>query len=162
MKYRGRRSGRFPLFRSKSLTFLELLLIIVIISVFLGLSLPRLNTSVKSMSFRSFVSKVYLFLDYAKTNALLTNRILVAKSEPEEGRMALTKKSEDEEKVSIIKDIEIPSGFKMKVDAEKIFFYPDGTLKEFKLIITDNYQHRAVISSRGFDGKIAVSKDSGD
>jgi Tfp pilus assembly protein FimT len=144
---------------SKAVTLLELLLIVVILSVFLGLSLPYLNTNVRKMSFRSFVNKAYLFLDYAKAHSILTNRILIAQFDFEDNRLYLA--AEGEEK-AVLEDLTIPEDYTLEIENEKIIFYPDGTLQEFKLLIRAESENTSVISSKGFDGKIIVDNQKAD
>lgn len=152
MKNRWQRAGGFCL--RNALTLLELLLIVVIISVLLGLSVPYLNKSIKNSKFKSFADKTYLFLDYAKNRAIIRAIILQMRFDQEKKQIVL---EERETKQKIFRSVKIPDGINMQLSNEKINFYPDGTLQKFEVVIY-NDKRKITISSLGFDGKIILNE----
>ncbi|UCC95464.1 MAG: hypothetical protein JSW40_01620 [Candidatus Omnitrophota bacterium] len=156
---RGYRDGwstqnRSSIFRRTAITFLELLLTMVIVSVLVGSSLPLVKRNIQSTSFKSFVNKTYLFLDYSKTQAILKDIVLEVRLDVENNSLFLSKRgTESDERLD---EIQIPNNIHLDLDKEKIVFYPDGTSQEFKFVISDKHQRHSTISSKGFDGKIVV------
>ncbi len=139
----------------KGFTLLELLLVIVIISILLGVSTPLIKRNIESTSFKSFINKSYFLLDYAKTLCIFKNTILEVNFDLNGNRIILIEKGEKGEE---FKTIKIPKGLHFEIEKETILFYPDGTMEEFEIIISDNEQRKAVISSKGFDGKIRTDQ----
>lgn len=137
-----------------ALTLLELLLVIVIISVLLGLSIPHLNKSIKNSEFKSFADKTYLFLDYAKNRAIIKAVILQMRFDQEKKQIVL---EERETKQKIFRSVKVPDRINMQLSNEKIIFYPDGTLQKFEVVIY-NDKRQITISSLGFDGKIILNE----
>ncbi len=142
--------------RKKGFTLLELLLTITIISVLLGMTLPVINKSIKSLRFEGFVDKAYLFLDYTRTASSLRNKILSLKLDQENKRIYLNQEGESS---GFLKDLEVPSRLKVEFDPAEIIFYPNGTSREFKITISSSQGMHSIISSKGFDGKIRVGSD---
>jgi len=140
------------LFFSDGFTFMEIILAVAIISALLGVSYPLLNKNIKNISFKSFVNKTYLVLDYAKTSSVLKSKTFEVRFDSEYGEIFLVKKDEQNR---IVKKLEIPEKIKLTLGKEKISFYPDGTLENFILIISDNGREAEIVS-KGFDGKIMV------
>ncbi len=153
-----------------SFTLLELLLVVLIISIVLGLNMPAIRKSISSSSFKSFVNKAYLLLDYAKTQAVLKGNILEAdyysgsrilgikrfNTEESQGPGIVVPGGLTEE--DFLHHVDVPENIAVDIDkAEKIIFYPDGTMTEFSMSIKDKKSGKdAVIESQGFDGKITV------
>ena len=140
------------LFFSDGFTFMEIILAVAIISALLGVSYPLLNKNIKNISFKSFVNKTNLVLDYAKTSSVLKSKTFEVRFDSEYGEIFLVKKDEQNR---IVKKLEIPEKIKLTLGKEKISFYPDGTLENFILIISDNGREAEIVS-KGFDGKIMV------
>jgi len=134
-------------------TFFEVILVVVIMAVLLGSSFPLIRKNIKSTFFKSSVNKVYLLLDYAKTQSILRKVILTANCRQEDKAIFLTEKGKESEKLL---EINIPEGIDFESEPEGISFYPDGTSQEFEMSIFDKKGREALISSQGFDGKIRV------
>ncbi len=137
--------------KKRAFTLLELLLVIVIIAVLMGLAIPRISKTIANTSFKSFINKACLFLDYASTRSTLKNIILEVRFDLKQKNILLRKQQEKEE---IISQLQIPQDISIDIGKETVIFYPDGTSEEFKIIISDNQGRKVEISSSGFDGKI--------
>lgn len=119
-----------------------------ILALILGLSFPFIKASIRNYDFRSFVNKTYLFLDYAKTQAVLNSKEVKVRID------------QDEKTILIFKDdkadkINIPESIALKTENDTITFYPDGTSNEFELTITSAGSD-VVFSGKGFNGKIEI------
>lgn len=141
-------------------TLLELMLVVCIIAVLAGFSFPLIKKSVKTAEFRAAVDKIYLFLDYAKTQSIIKNMILEAKLELEGKKLVLLRKEDGDGKEKLLLRTEIFGKVDVKLEPERIIFYPDGTLEKFELIILDARGRKALIWSQGIDGKIILDKDN--
>ena len=145
--------------RRAGFTLLELLLVIVIIAVLLGINLPLIKNNIEGVSFKSFVNKVYLFLDYAATQSILKTVIIKAWLDVKENKLFLAQIDNEGEALF---SLPLPGDVSVEFDNEEIVFYPDGTSREFKIIISGGDERSFTISSAGFDGKINIDEDSRD
>ena len=144
------------LLRRASFTLLELILAVIIISIFLGIALPLVNKNIRDLRFSSFLNQAYLFFDYAKTASILENEILDLRLDPEEKSITLIGKTDGEK---VLKKLKIPERIYFESEQVKISFYPDGTCQEFEIIIFADSSRRSLISSHGFDGKIRIDEE---
>ncbi|MFH1504736.1 MAG: prepilin-type N-terminal cleavage/methylation domain-containing protein [Candidatus Omnitrophota bacterium] len=135
----------------KGFTLLELLLVTAIISILAGFTYPLARKSIKAAEFRTFTDKVYLFLDYAKTQAIIKNTVLEVEFDLEENKIFLVKNGEDTG--NVLSQIQLPVKISLRPEGEKIIFYPDGTIDKFEVNISHDTRS-TVVSSKGFDGKI--------
>ncbi|MFH1768774.1 MAG: prepilin-type N-terminal cleavage/methylation domain-containing protein [Candidatus Omnitrophota bacterium] len=140
------------LFNSKpAFTLLELLLTIGIIAVVLAMTFPFIQNNIKNVFFTSFVNRAYLFLDYAKSKAVLKNAPLAVSFDLERKTFFLFEAGQKE---SGDMKLKVPEAITLSMEKEEIHFYPDGTLEEFSLVISDNRGRSVSCRSSGFDGKI--------
>ena len=145
-----------PVGRNKTaFTLIELLLALAIIGILLGISFPLLKKNISNTQFRAIVNKVYLLLDYAKTHSTLKN-ITVKLISDDQSKLWLVEGSDSEKKIN---EIEIPEKTKIEFSQEAIIFYPDGSMQEFEIAISDKDRREAKIWSKGIDGKIIVNQD---
>jgi prepilin-type N-terminal cleavage/methylation domain-containing protein len=139
--------------RRTGFTFLELLLVIAIIAILLGMTIPLVSKSIRNTFFNSFVNKTYLFFDYASTQATLRNKAVETKFDPQQNYIFLREYKKNDK---VISQMQIPDKINIGADKETVVFYPDGTLEEFKVVISDDQKREAEISSAGFDGKLKL------
>jgi len=141
----------------KSFTLLETLLVVAIISILAGFTFPLARNSIKAARFRAFKDKVYLFLDYAKTQAVIKGKVLEAEFDSQAGQVRLLGKDGGAEQEVLFK-AGIPDEIRVKFEPDKVIFYPDGTIEEFEVSICGD-KREAVFFSKGFDGRIALKDD---
>lgn len=134
----------------KGFSLLELLVVTVIISILAGFTFPLAKKSVEAAEFKNLVNKVYFFLDYAKTQAVIRNEVLEAEFGPEKNKVTLRREGSEEE---VLSQIQLSPKAALTPGVNKIIFYPDGTPQRFKVGIFLN-ERRAAVLSKGFDGKI--------
>ncbi|MFH1771788.1 MAG: hypothetical protein ABH872_03135 [Candidatus Omnitrophota bacterium] len=140
----------------KSLTFIELLLVTVIISIFLGLAAPLVRNTARKTTFKSFVNKIFFFLDYARSHSIVKNEVVEAVINLDNNTITLISEGSKER---ILKEAYIPDGINVDSEIEKIYFFPDGSTQEFEIFIYDGYGGKSYIVSKGFDGKIRIEKE---
>jgi len=142
----------------KGFTLLEVLLVVAIISVLAGFTFPLARKSIKLARFRACADKVYLFLDYAKTQAVVKAEVLEAEFDSESNEMFLMKRQDSGKQESLFKMV-FSDDIKVKLEPNKVVFYPDGTMEEFEITVFSP-KRSAVFFSRGFDGRITRESDS--
>lgn len=134
----------------ESFTLVELLLVMVVILVLAGVSIPSLKNSARNAEFKGFINKLYLFLDYARSRSTLENSILAVNID-NEGKILLIQEKDTE-----LNHIGIPADIQIQSNAPQVLFYPDGTSQQFELLVQAGQDQHSIILSRGFDGKIKI------
>ena len=154
-RYDIKRMYRFK--KRRGFTLIELLLVITIISVLAGVSFPFIKNTIQSTRFKSFSNKTYLFLDYAKTQAILRSIVLKVRIDLDNAIMVIIE-TDDELVESVVYKINIPEKVSIESENEEIFFYPDGTLQPIQITISDDKGRSILVTSKGIDGKIVTGQ----
>ncbi len=142
------------MFGKKGFTLIELLLVIVVISLILGMGIPLVNKNINKTFFYNFTNKVYFLFEYAKSRAILRNEITKVIIDPESELIQI---SQSQDQSIEFRKVKIPSDIEIQADSLEILFYPNGTIMEFEISITNKDRLFCILSSQGFDGKIINS-----
>lgn len=144
----------------KCFTLLELILVIVIISIVVGLSLPRFKNQLDKFHIENFARRLYLFLDHAKTYSVFYSKNTKVDMEPDRKEINIKKKEGQDYEVieTRYSRLTLPHNISIKTDDMPVVFYPDGTCSEFLWNIVYRGQDLYMIKSLGFNGKLEIEK----
>jgi len=145
--------------RRRGFTLLELLLVLVIVAVVLGLNAPVFKNNIAKTSFNSQLGKIYLFLDYAKTQAITREAIIKLEIDSENKKIALFKTGAGEG-VELVSELKAGDSMDLGSSKDEVLFYPDGTTDEFEVYLSAGEGMQATIFIRGFDGKIEIKQNA--
>lgn len=138
-------------FTKKSFTLLELILIVLILSILVGLSMPHMKKSGENALIQSSAKKIYLLLDYAQKQAIIKNTISEIHIDLLEKEIGF---KVEENKKSPIPKIKVPDTLDLNSDLEDIVFEPNSNIQKFKINLSNNKGRIINIYSDGIDGKI--------
>ena len=147
----------------KGFTLFEIIVVLVIIALVLTISFPMVYRTLQKSKVRAAARNVGTFLKYARELAISRQEILGVKVLKEEGRLELL-----DTEGKVLKKIKLPknvSFYKISVDGEfvekegKIFwFYPDGRIPGFAIIIKDKSNYQIRLKSDIFSGFVRIVK----
>ncbi|MBI4436824.1 MAG: GspH/FimT family pseudopilin [Candidatus Omnitrophica bacterium] len=151
-----RRKGFIPL-EMKSLTgftFIEIMMVIVILAIFVSLTTPRFRTTYLDLELSNHARRLAKLLNYAQERAVIEGKTYRLQVDLIEKRYWLTTESavEEEGKFERLagrygRTTQLPFGISLEFEKEEIFFYPDGSSDPFTL------------SLRNEEGKQLMLKD---
>jgi len=141
-------------------TLLELILVIAIISIVAGLSLPRFKNQLDKFQIEDFARRLYLFLDRAKTYSVFYSKNTKVDMEPDAGELSIKKKRDQDYEVieERYSRLMLPHNISIKTEDMPVVFYPDGTCSEFLLNVVYKGKELYTIKSLGFNGKLEIEK----
>ena len=146
MRYRFSKSG---------FTFVEILLVLVLIGVFTGLIIPRVGGLFFGYEFHATVNQVEKLIRSSQERAILDNRIyrLSIDAGKKSVRVDVRSVKEEEAEDFVMLDesgkheISVPEGITMRMmGIDVVFFYPDGTSDKTKFILAQNEDRKATFS----------------
>lgn len=151
--------------RTKALTFIELLIVIVIIGILVGISIPQFRKTFDNFELENFVKDIYYLSRYLQASAISQAKIHYLNIARAEGKFWATYKVEDE-----FKNIEgrfgkiymAPKGVIISIDQahqpekEGIYFYPDGSIDEIKIDFENRHNHKVSLIIQGAVGDIKI------
>ena len=144
----------------KCFTLLELILVIAIISILAGLSLPHFRNQLDKFKIENFTRSLYLLLDHAKTYAVFYSTNARVDIEPDRKEINI-KKKEDQDYKAIeerFSRLTLPYSTTVETKDISVIFYPDGTCSEFLWDIVHKGRKLYMIKSSGFNGKLEIEK----
>ncbi len=119
--------------RARGFTFVELLIVLILIGIFVAVSLPELKKRFEHALLNQEARTAAQFLRYAQYRAIAEHAPIVFKVEPEKNQYQIRKEEETgKEKDSVIagewgKPVQLKSRIVLDPSVEDIVYWPDGS-----------------------------------
>jgi prepilin-type N-terminal cleavage/methylation domain-containing protein len=128
-------------------TLIEILFVVIIIAILIGTSLPRLKNTFEGMQLNTASSRLQSFMNYLSEHSIVTGKVIYLRINNDDKKYwAVTQDK------SVLKTIAIPQGIRIETEAEKIAFYPDGTIDKVTLKLSNNNQYINLTTKGVFAG----------
>lgn len=143
-------------------TFIELLIVVLIIAVLAGISVPRLSKTVDDSRLDSFVKDTYYLCRYLQLSAVSKKEIYSLNINPSENTITVTRKvtSGAFEKVTerAAQPRKLPRGVSVTnpINTTSIYFYPDGSVTETTVTFANRNARNASLITEGITGAIKI------
>ncbi|OGX40261.1 MAG: hypothetical protein A2984_01355 [Omnitrophica WOR_2 bacterium RIFCSPLOWO2_01_FULL_41_12] len=132
----------------QAVTFIELLLVIVIIGALAAVSIPQLKKTFDNFGLENFVKDMYYLSRYLQANAVNQGKIYVLNIEPATGEFQANGKL-----YKAPKDILI---FIEPADKTSIYFYPDAVTDKTTITFENRYKKQVSLILKGISGDIQI------
>ncbi len=146
-------------------TLIELLCVLVIISVLIGLSTPRIAHSARVYYFRNKLKQIEALYNYVRREAVLQRSAykITVDYTARTFQVYILDTANNEENYrrvedSLVREITLPSNMNMEPGNEsprEIIFSPDGRLNSSRIIFSDQGNDRATLST-ALSGEITL------
>ena len=152
----------FATTRPRAITFVELLIVIIIVGILTGVSVPGFKKTFDNLELENFVKDIYYLSRYLQGGAIGQGKIYCLKIDKDKGEFQATYRQDSEFKNlggRFGKIYKAPAGITVSVnppDATGTYFYPDGSVD--KITITFVNQHKTEVSLiiKGAAGEIQI------
>lgn len=149
---------------ARAITFIELLVVVIILSVFIGVSAPQFRKSFEGFEAENFIKNIYYLASYLQNSAISQGRIYCLNIAPGEGKFWVTNKIGDRfepSKERFTKASQAPGGLKIsfvpdKAEQASIYFYPDGSVEQITIAFEDKYSKKVYLDIKGTMGGIKI------
>ena len=137
-------------------TFIELLMVIVILGIFVAMATPNFRNTYLELELSSQARSLAKFLTYAQERAVVEGKTYRFEMNPVQGRywLVVERESEGEDGTHFGRIegrygrvVKLPSGISVASDKEKILFYPDGGSDSFSLSLKDQEGRELVLKN---------------
>jgi prepilin-type N-terminal cleavage/methylation domain-containing protein len=152
--------------KHRCVTFIELLIVIAIIGIIAGITLPNFKKTYSSFELDSFVKDVSYLARYLQSNSISYNRICRMDIEQFNERMQFKGLIRGETgefnpvKGKFGKAYEAPAGITVSSlepnGRNSIFFYPDGTLDKTDIVFKNKYGKETKLALKGSGTSIQI------
>lgn len=156
----------------QALTFIELFVVIIIIGILIGVSIPHLKKTFDNFELENFAKDIYYLTHYLQTSAISQGKIFCLNINQDEGIFCATYKENDEaESNSEPKKIEgrfgrdyrPPEGASIftepltePLEVTTICFYPDGSKDKIMITLKNRHEKEITLSIKGAAGEIQI------
>jgi len=144
----------------KAITFIELVIVITIIGILIGISIPQFKKTFDNFELENFVKDIYYLSRYLQASAISQGKIHYLNIDPGEGRFWATYKENAEFKKIQGKFGNIyktPKEVIISTDKAGIYFYPDGSMDEITIkFMNRQYKNKISLIAKGASGDIKI------
>ena len=140
------------------------MLVVIILAVMAGASVPRLRWFAASSGFENDVARVTNFLVQAQKQAIIEHKQWMVKIDPAQRIFSLYPAGNDTGDAHNFlsggapKSLKVDDGTRVESSVNQIFFYPDGHISSARVRLSGQ-RHSIVLSSDEEWGKVSLFKD---
>jgi len=154
--------------KEKSFTLLEIILVVLVIGVIAGLTVPNFSRTYANLELKKGAEDLAYLMRYAAGRAVIKNIKTRLEFNPEFSKYWLAeeiKDSEEEEggefkKISgrLGKKNNVPSRIKIELEEEFVYFYPDGSMDKKYIYVCDE-KKCLIVSTKEKRGEVLVLEE---
>lgn len=124
-KLKGADLARSIFYSKKSFSLLEILIVLAIVSVFLGLTMPNFRSLLTDIQFRNFPNRLQSFILYLRQESIIQGVPLLLELKRQENIIQSSRLDDPQKKLS---SLTIPKNLEFESNTKYIYFLPDGRI----------------------------------
>lgn len=142
----------------RGLTFIEVLLVIIIIGVLIGVAVPNLKKAFNDFQLESASRQLQAFMNYLSQRAIVEGKIIYFNIDNDKKEYwAQVKDIEARLKTySIPKGVNIEALGEDEVESRRILFKPDGEIDKVTVKLTNTDNREISLTTEGVFGKVKI------
>ncbi len=143
----------------KAFTFIELLIVVIIIGVLVGLAVPNFRSTFSSAQADSFSRQLQSYMNYLRDKSVVEQKVIYLdiNTEKKEYSAWMQGAAEPFKTYTFSQDISVEISKKSNAESPEIYFYPDGRIDKMDLTVTAG-NNNIVLTTEGVFGKVKINK----
>lgn len=138
--------------RTKGFTFVELLLVIIVIGILLAISLPNIRKTFNNLSLDNFSRELQAFMNYLHERSVVEEKIIYLNLDND--KKEIWAQIQDEQ--SQLKTLVLPDGMKIESEKKQILFYPDGSIDNATIEVVNLDKQKVSLTTKGVFGGVKL------
>ncbi len=135
-----------------AITFIELLLVIIIIGVLAGISLPRFRSNFDRLQLNNASLQMQSLMNYLRERAIIDAKVVYLNIDNEQREYWGYVLGQEKR----LKTYHIPSGINIEATQYKVSFYPDGTIDRVTINIAGRDAQAISLTTEGVFGGVKL------
>jgi Tfp pilus assembly protein PilE len=136
----------------EALTFIELMLVVLIIGVLAGVTLPRFGRSINNLRLNDFASRLKEQINYWHERAIVERKPVVLNIDPVSSEYWVRFSGSQER----LNSYQVPSGLNMQAEQQQVVFNPDGSIDKITIKIINSDKQEINLTTQGVFGGVKV------
>lgn len=133
---------------SKSFTFIELLIVIVILGISVGIGIPAFRKTFQSQQLNIFTHRLQGLIRYLHGRSVAEEKIIYLALDSQVKEYWIGAKGNP----ARLKTYRIPYDIKMSADKEEVLFYPDGSIDPVNITLSAPGEEKISLTTKGVFG----------
>jgi Tfp pilus assembly protein FimT len=144
-------------FLDYAFTFVELLIITIVIGILISVGIPRFSSTFDNFRLQGFSKDIFYLARFLQASAISQGKIYYLNVDKEKQELTATCKDKDSDEWQKApgrfgRVYKAPGNIDVKVEPEDksgIYFYPDGSSDKVSIIFTDQYKRQVSLIAKG-------------
>lgn len=138
--------------RIKGVTFVELFLVIIIIGVLVGISLPNLKVTFNSLRLETFSRELQSLMNYLHERSIVEGKIIYLNIDTD--KKEIWAKIKDME--TPLKTLALGEDIRIETENKQILFYPDGEIDKVTIEVLNPHNQKISLTTKGVYGGVKI------
>lgn len=136
-------------------TLIEILFVVIILSILIGFSIPQLKNTYKNLELNSFAREMQSYMNYLSEQAVVTQEAISLSIDKDNKKYWATLMDEK----NVLKTVTIPDGIKLEISQKEILFYPDGSIDEVTIKLSNSLNQYVNLTTKGVFGSVKIQTE---
>lgn len=134
-------------------TFIELLIVIIIIGILTGVSWPQFKKAFNTLQLNSFSQTLQSAMNYLHNRSVVEGKIIYSYIDNEKKEYW----AQEKDSPNRLKTYPLPPGITIETDKQEVFFYPDGQIDKVTIELINPDNQKVVLTTKGVFGGVKLS-----
>lgn len=136
----------------RAITLIELSLVILVIGILIGVTLPSFRKAFNQLQLNSFSREFQVLMHYLRQRSIIEGKIIDLNIDSD-NRQYRTKIRDAE---NWLKNYRLPEGVTFEPKQKQVAFYPDGSIEKTTIIISGPDNKNITLTTKGVFGGVKL------